>query len=196
MKKLTNTIKQMLNGLASADAGEYLTSRQKDGVLGALPNWIDNSRSGIALNETANTSKRRRVALYLGSELPQEVMSYLLETCVSMQHNLIVLTFQTEKTARKLLKPYMQELTSAGINMRLVQLHGEPIPALKRFLKGHAEVAFLACKDNGYLGRKYFQDNEGKNNLPVPVVVIETGKQAVEADTDAAVQNDDKTHVA
>lgn len=195
MNKLTNALKQMLNALAFADAGENLSLKQKDSVLGQIPGWIENARSGVSLN--GNTaSKRRRVALFLGSDLPNEVMSYLVETCVNMQHNLIVLTFQTEKTARKLLKPYTQELTSAGVNMRLVHLNGEPMPTLTKFLKGHPEIAFLACKDTGYLGSKHFQDKQGKNNLPIPVVVIETGKQAATQDSDTGSAEKDNINVA
>lgn len=174
MKKLTETMKQMLDALAFAHAGEYLTRREKARVL--------NQKSG-ALNiappapEPVNAPARsnaRRVALYLGSELPSEVMEYVIQTCARLQHELTVLTFQTENTGRALLEPYREALEATGVDMQLVTLGGDPVASLRRYLRGHPEVAFLACKDTGYLGHSYLNCSKGKNFLPVPVVILTT----------------------
>ena len=58
-------------------------------------------------------------------------------------------------------------------------LTGDPLTGLRRYLRSHPEVAFLACKDAGYLGRSYLygSQNQKKNYLPVPVVVITTAAE-------------------
>ena len=64
--------------------------------------------------------------------------------------------------------------------MQLESLTGEPVAGLARYLRSHPEVAFLACKDAGYLGRSYVYGSQSqkKNSLPVPVVVITTAAES------------------
>jgi len=76
-----------------------------------------------------------------------------------------------------LLDPHRQALDAAGVEMELVTLGGEPVSGLRRYLRSHTEIAFLACKDTGYLGRSYLNSVKGKNSLPVPVVVVTTATE-------------------
>jgi hypothetical protein len=195
MKKLTETMKQMLDALAFADAGEYLSRREKARVLGQNKNpaAIAPATPEPATLRARNTA--RRVALYLGSELPSEVMEYVIQTCSRLQHELTVLTFESENTGRALLEPHKQALAAAGVEMEIVTLSGDPMSGLRRYLRGHPEVAFLACKEAGYLGRSYLNGAQGKNALPVPVVVVTTtaegtgsqGQPAVDSGANRAV---------
>jgi hypothetical protein len=180
MKKLTEALKQMLDGLAYAHAGEYLTPREKELVLsqGSVAERQVQKASAPESERADARSKARRVALYMGSELPAEVMDYVIETCVRLHHELTVLTFESESTAYAVLAPHQEDLKKAGINMKLVKLSGQTIPGLSRYLRGHPEVAFLACKDSGYLGRSYLTGTQRKNAIPVPVVVVTTGVEA------------------
>lgn len=177
MKILTETLKQMLEALAFAHAGEYLTQREKGRVLDQKAGTIDEVQiiSEPVPVETGTRSKARRVALYLGNELPDEVMDYLIQTCSRLRHELTVITFESPSTARALLDAHQQVLDAANVNMKLVTLSGEPIAGLRRYLRSHSEIAFLACKDSGYLGRSYLNGTQPKNALPVPVVVVATG---------------------
>lgn len=172
MKKLTEAMKQMLDALAFAHAGEYLSGREKSRILRQSSGKIE---TAPATPEPARvSSSARRVALYMGSDLAPEVMEYVIETCSRLRHELTVLTFQSESMGRALLEPHKQALEAAGVDMEMVSLSGEPIPGLRRYLRGHPEVAFLACKDAGYLGRSYLNGTQSKNTLPVPVVVVTT----------------------
>jgi hypothetical protein len=187
MKKLTETMKQMLDALAYAHAGEHLSAREKDNILAPksqakvtepvvaepVAGCAEPARVGAASNA-------RRIALYLGSELSPEVMEYVIETCSRMRHELTVLTFQSGSSARALLDPYREALEAASVDMQVESLTGEPLAGLRRYLRSHPEVAFLACKDTGYLGRSYLygSQNQKKNYLPVPVVVITTATES------------------
>jgi hypothetical protein len=107
-------------------------------------------------------------------------MDYVIETCSRMRHELTVLTFQSGNSARALLDPYRDALVTAGVDMQVESLTGEPLTGLRRYLRSHPEVAFLACKDAGYLGRSYLYGSQShkKNYLPVPVVVITTAAES------------------
>ena len=110
MKKLTEALKQMLDALAYAHAGEYLTHREKTRVLSQKPGTPE-IIAQVPEPKKANTSSHaRRVALYLGSELPPEVMDYVIQTCARLRHKLTVLTFESESTGRALLQPHQEAL--------------------------------------------------------------------------------------
>jgi hypothetical protein len=176
MKALTKAVKQMLDALAHEHAGEHLSMKDKSLVLGEELDAI-NSSTGSKVFEPAkvrSSSNVRRVALYLGSELPSEVMDYVIETCSRLGHELTVLTFQSEISGRTLLRPHQQALDTAGVKMELVTLSGDPVSGLARYLRSHPEIAFLACKDSGYLGRSYLKGTQRTDALPVPVVVVTT----------------------
>lgn len=184
MIKLTEEIKRMLNALACADAGEYLTLRQKTDYL--------NQKAGTGKAIQANTpvpaqstSERQQVALYMGSALPADMMHYVVQTCGRLKHGLTVLTFQSDSTARALLGPYADELAAAGISMKIVPLTGDPVSGLARYLRRHPEVAFLACKETGYLGRGFLNGSQRQDILPVPVVLVATHEESAQSGTHA-----------
>ena len=196
MKPLTDALKKMLNGLASADAGEYLTPRQKAAFFEDTDVKVVNATdSAPVLSEAAVTaSARRHIAMYMGSELPASMMDYVIETCSSLEHDLTVLTFESNSISNALLQPYTDALANKGIEMQIVKLSGEPIRGLARYLRSHSEIAFMACKDSGYLGRNYMNSTQAKNALPVPVVVVVTQPGATVAQPEA--QQESKTGAA
>ena len=187
MKKLTETMKQMLDALAYAHAGELLSAREKARILAPKSDAVKTEpvvaepvTSCAVPARVGAASNARRIALYLGSELSPEVMDYVVDTCSRMRHELTVLTFQSENSGRALLDPYREALEAAGVDMQVESLTGEPLAGLRRYLRSHPEVAFLACKDAGYLGRSYLYGSQSqkKNYLPVPVVVITTAAKS------------------
>jgi len=179
MSTLTETVKRILNALAYADAGEYLTPLQKAGLIhqGAA---LDVTQPVAVRGEEQPVSTRQQVALYMGSELPAEIMDYVVQTCTRLKHGLTVLTFQPEDSSRAALSPYMESLKAAGISLQLIVLTGEPIAGLARYLRRHPEVAFLACNETGYLGRSFLNGTQRKSALPVPVVLVESQASAMQ----------------
>jgi len=187
----------MLDALALADAGEYLSGREKSRILSQRSGTIETAPATPEPARVRASSSARRVALYLGSELPPEVIDYVIETCSRLRHELTVLTFQSENTGRALLEPHKKVLEAAGVDMEMVRLSGESVSGLRRYLRGHPEVAFLACKDAGYLGRSYLNGTQNKNDLPVPVVVVTTtAKGSGTQGQPAATDNSQGAHVA
>jgi len=196
MKKLTEAMKQMLDALAFAHAGNNLSLKQKSEVLAKSSYTIDKVPSSLEARKPRSRSTARRVALYLGSELPVEVMDYVISTCASLKHELTVLTFQSESAGMQLLEPHMEALAEAGVKMELVPLTGDPLAGLARYLRGHSEIAFLTCKDSGYLGRSYLKGMQRKD-LPVPVVVVTTSEEGRGTlEKSASTQDDNQAVVA
>jgi hypothetical protein len=175
MMKLPANIQRILDALAYAHAGDYLSRTQKDAELGSRPR-VASADDFVA--PTA-TPERTRVALYLGSELPEEVMQYVLRTCARMQYGLTVLALQGQKEAEGLLDGHRDALAEAGISPRLVPLAGEPTRALTQALRRRPEIAFLVCNEAGYLGRALL--NGTHHGLPVPVVLVSRNDAVAEA---------------
>lgn len=164
--KLTQEIKRMLSALAYANAGENLTRRQMNEVLSGRKTPV--VKPEVVVPQAA----RSQVALYLGAELPAEVMQYVMQTCARLKHGLTVLTFQSETEAEALLAAYRKDLADAGIALRVDVLAGEAPAALARALKRRPEVAFLVCNESGFFGHGLVSGAQSKSGMPVPVVLV------------------------
>lgn len=130
------------------------------------------------IKQENKNSKRRYIAMYLGSDLPESMMTYLIDSCHQVGHDLIVLSFEQNSTTDKTLAPYMQELEKNDIRIKKVKLSGEPIQELTKYLKTHRNIEYLACKDSGFLGRSYLSGNIAKLSLPIPLVVVTTNVES------------------
>lgn len=173
--KLTQDIKRMLNALAYANAGDYLTPSQKSRALsGTRP-------AKAAPTVQTNTGARPQVGLYLGSEFTTEAMHYVVQTCARLRYGLTVLTFLSEAEAQALLTPLRPLLDAAGIELRLAVVSGEPPAALASALRRRPEVAFLVCNEAGYLGHGLISGSQRQGGMPVPVVLIAAQAPIAEA---------------
>jgi hypothetical protein len=166
--KLTAEIKRMLDALAYANAGDYLSPLQKDEVL----EHSTVARATPAPASAAPAGAKPQVGLYLGSEVSDDAMQYVAHTCARLRHDLTVLTFESESDARALLAPYEPLLEQAGAEMRVVVMTGDPPAALAQALRRRPEVAFLVCNEAGYLGHSLMAGTARKDAIPVPVVLV------------------------
>lgn len=177
MKNLTHEIKRMLNALAYANAGENLNLRQKTRVLSGSTAPVAAAAQASVPTPSAH---RPQVGLYLGSELPGDVMQYVMQTCTRLKHGLTVLTFQSESEAQALLAPFQAALDAAGIRPQVSVLAGEPPASLIHALRKRPEVAFLICNESGYLGRGLLKGTVRQDAIPVPVVMVASGDAATQ----------------
>lgn len=178
--KLTTEIKRMLNALAYANAGELLTSRQKHRVLagGSAPTPVSEPIPSLKVGP--------QIGLYLGSEVSDDLMQYVIQTCTRLKHGLTVLTFQGESDARALLRPTQSEMEAAHIDVQLSVLNGEPPAALVQALRKRPEIAFLICNESGYLGRSLLKGIVRQEAFPVPVVMVAANEVALSKATESA----------
>lgn len=165
MTKLTTEIKRMLNALTSADAGKYLASSQKVRYL----NQGAGAAAPAAAKQVRPASPCQQVAPYMGSELPADVMNYVVQNSARLKHGLTALTFQSESA---LLSLHADALADGGIDLQKEALSGDPVPELARYLRRHSEVAFLVRNETGYPGRGLLNGSQRRGVLPVPVVLV------------------------
>lgn len=164
--KLSQDMKRMLDALAYANAGDYLSLSQKSRVLAGA------KTSPTAADPQTSHGTRPQVGLYLGSELSADAMQYVAQTCARLRYGLTVLTFLSEGEVQELLTPLRPMLDAAGIELRLVVLSGEPPAALVSALRRRPEVAFLVCNEAGYLAHGMLSGNRRNSGMPVPVVMV------------------------
>ena len=75
IKSMSGTLKQMLDALAYADASEHLSGLEKSRILAEGPAaTVQQQKVSTEPEKSEDSNNGRRVALYLGSELPKEVM--------------------------------------------------------------------------------------------------------------------------
>ena len=175
--KLTQDIQRMLNALAYANAGENLSRRQKDRAL------TGSAAPAAQPAPSTPTATRPQIGLYLGSELPADVMQYVIQTCGRLRHDLRVLTFRSANEADALLAPHRETLAAAGIHTELSLLVGEPPAALVHALRKRPDVAFLICNESGYLGRSLLTGSIRRDAIPVPVVLVAPADAAARTGT-------------
>jgi hypothetical protein len=162
MKKLTEQIKQALGALASADAGEMLSRREKNQRLAGAAEHV---------SEPADPGTRSMVVLALGELLPPAVMRYALSVCQRLDADLCVLTDNLDR-AWRLLDPHRIDWQTAGIacTTETTGAH-RGIPA---FFDAHPQTLFAIAGGygdalSGHVGnrRKLL-----RKRLPVPVVMV------------------------
>jgi hypothetical protein len=185
--KLTQELKRMLNALAFADASENLSMRQKANLL------VGTSVAAKKPEVKQAVTAKPQVALYMGSELPADVIQYVTQTCSRLKHGLTVLTLQAESDARALLAPYQALFDENSIELNIIALTGEPVSSLVRALKRRPEVAFMVCNESGYLGNSLLKGRVGKDAIPVPVVMVTTEGSATQ---DIDTKNSETVRVA
>ncbi|MGQ9862373.1 MAG: hypothetical protein ACUVSD_10250 [Thiobacillaceae bacterium] len=173
--KLTYEIKRMLEALAFANLGENLNRRQKSRAIAGSA-----APAAVAPQEAVTAAHLPQVGLYLGSELPADVMQYVVQTCFRLKHGLTVLTFQSELEAQTLLAPFQSTLDAAGIQPHVTVLTGEPPASLIHALRKRSDIAFLICNESGYLGRGLLKGTVRQDAIPVPVVMVASSEAATQ----------------
>lgn len=165
--KLSAPLKRMLDALACAHAGEFMNDREKFRLLTNAP-----STPVVYPQVKTAVAARPQVGLYLGNDLPKEIMQYAMQTCERLGHGLTVFTFQSDTETEELLAPYRSALDAVGIDLRLVSLTGEPLAPLSHALRRRPEIAFLVCNESGYLGNGLLNGRVSRDSLPIPVVLV------------------------
>ena len=190
MKFLNEALESMKKGFAHSHSGDYLTGTEKVRAIMDIDTKQHTARNVVVQNKQKTVKQNRNrqsIAMFLGNELSKPLMNYMIETCQSLNNDLQILSFESNSTTEALVSPYQKELEEKNINFQKVKLSGNPMDALHQYLKSHPEVAFLACKEDGFLGRIYLSGNSAKFKLPIPIVVITTDKSA----SNSTEQNED-----
>jgi len=160
MKKLTDQIKQALNGLAYADIGERIGRREKYAAL--IPDDAPPDRI------SAPTASRKWIALGVGDSLPPHVMSYVIGACRRMQADLLLLSTDAMRV-RTLLADYLPDLHNIGCQTE--ELASASAASVVQVLDRHRGVLFAVSGADNDPVHPLLRARRGPRS-PVPVVLV------------------------
>ncbi len=164
MKRLLKDISAALQGLAYADAGEFMTQRQK-------LQFLNIDADGHAPLTTA--AKRKRVLLAVAEQLRDDALRYALSICQRMEAGLDVLACSAAAT--RAVQAHLSVLETAGVDYRLLERQGPIKQEVATYLNEQAQVLFVVAGSSDVLktelARKHDQTPvPGWGNFPLIVV--------------------------
>jgi len=161
MKKLTDQIKQALDGLAYADIGERIGHREQYAAL--FPDDVSPDR----INAPA-TPAGKWIALGVGDTLPPHVMAYVIGACRRMQADLLLLSTNATQV-RTLLADYLPDLH--GIGCQTEELASASAASVVQALDRHRGVLFAVSGADNDPVHPLLRARRGRRS-PVPVVLV------------------------
>lgn len=172
MRRLSPTLKKMLEGLAYADLAEMLPPSAKNRSLGTGLEGA--SGPAVPVSETAEGPSGvlpgpRRIGLFLGPYATNALIEYAFDSCARLEAELVVFTFMDENRARRLLETFHAQTTESAPVLHIEHLDGKPERALHSLEKRGLRLEFLVCDERGYLGHQIVG---GDLSLDVPVVMV------------------------
>jgi len=176
MRRLSPTLKKMLEGLAYADLGEMLPQSAKDELLTGRTS-AERTAAPVPAPKAASATppSPKRVGLFLGPYATPAVVEYALESCARMHAELVVFTFMDDKRAHHLLEDRLPAAFGPAPATRVQHLSGDPEKALASLQGRGVRLEFLVCDEQGYLGHRILA---GDTALDVPVVMVAPSRES------------------
>lgn len=184
MKKLSDDLKRMLNGLAYQDVGEYLPRRDMMKALGMTSeNKVSHSPtpSTITLKTTAHS-----VALITDGRGAGAPLAYAIDACSRQGANLDLLTHGAFDSAS--LRAMENQIRAAGLGCHRIHLGMKPVDEIINYICNHPSVMFLVAMPDDVAAKEiveYVIPKRG-GRIPTPLVLIEDRPSASQAEQPAA----------
>lgn len=170
MKKLTDDIKRVLAALGNQHAGEFLTPREKAGIVGYARSP---AKQTVEKLPRAISSATRRVAFLTDGRGEGAPLDYVIELCDRQQASVDLLVHGVVDTKRvELLK---KRLGRAGIAHRSSSLGIDTVTGLDDYISQHQSLIFLVAMPDDLLARRLTEEliPSRELHLRVPLVMIE-----------------------
>ena len=178
MKSLTQELKRALAALASAEAGEMLSRRDKMSWLESSGPRSDAARSDDApgaVTRAASIRPNRQVALELGERLSAAAVDYALGLCRRMEAGLALLTGDTNDRARSVVAPHVRRLEGSGVAWSVVSLAGTGRGDLESYIHDNPQVLLMVSSSTDDMLQRLVgpgQRRRRTRGLQVPLVVL------------------------
>ncbi|PLY13411.1 MAG: hypothetical protein C0631_14065 [Sedimenticola sp.] len=170
MKKLSNSLKKMLSGLAYQDAGEYLSINEKMRVLGYGSQNV--KKTSNAPRHPGNPISKRIALISDGRGLGAP-LSYAIEAA-QRQNACIDLLIHGISDAAKI-TPLEIRIQQAGLQCLRIQLGDSAAEAITDYICNHPSLMFLVAMPDDTAAKVLIEDiipTRG-SRIPVPLVLIE-----------------------
>jgi hypothetical protein len=179
MRRLSPTLKTLLEGLAYADLAEMLPPSAKNRSLGPDHGTADSSSASVnevPAMDSGVLPSPRRVGLFLGPYATNALIDYAFDSCVRLDAELVVFTFMDGTRARRLLEESRSWPPERPPVLHIEHLTGKPEQALRSLQGRGSRLEFLVCDERGYLGHQIV----GREiSLDVPVVMVAPPQERV-----------------
>ncbi|MDX1345274.1 MAG: hypothetical protein R3179_05175 [Sedimenticolaceae bacterium] len=179
MKRLTRDIKRVLTALGHQHAGDYLTQKQKAGIVGYAES---DSMAAQPVSRVIPVPAPRRIALLTDGKGKGAPLDYVIETCSRQDAAAVDLLVHGVVDTGKL-AGLEQHLAKAGVRYRTTMLDVDAVAGIADYLRKTPSLIFLVAMPHDPLARRLAEELVPARaiRIPVPLVMIEEkcGKQPV-----------------
>ncbi|MES9858058.1 MAG: hypothetical protein ABW166_15875 [Sedimenticola sp.] len=171
MTKLSDSLKQMLSGLAYQDAGDYLSMSDKMEVLG----YGAKSRLKPSLphQSVAENVVTRRIALITDGRGVGAPLDYAIEACLQQGGKIDLLIHGAVDTSNII--TLESRIREAGLECQRIRLSVEVIEDILAYTCNHSSLIFLVAIPDDSVAKRLIDEitPKRKGRLSVPLVLIE-----------------------
>ncbi|MBW9261492.1 MAG: hypothetical protein K1566_03565 [Candidatus Thiodiazotropha sp. (ex. Lucinisca nassula)] len=171
MKKLSDDLKRMLNGLAHQDAGEFLSMRDKLNVLGMGSET--RAKSSPPPHKMAKKPTTQRIAFISDGRGLGTPLSYAIDACSRQGANIDLLIHGTTDTAN--ISALENRIRAVGLDHHRIQLGMKPVDDVINYICNHPSLIFLVAMPDDETAKVLIEEVIPKRGgrIPVPLVLIE-----------------------
>ena len=175
MKRLTKIMKQILNGLAAQDAGEYLTMNQKLQVLGLPIDPVTNISSDGAKVVMSSKIPLFRVALLNDEQDPGAALQFAFDACKRQSAGLDIVQHGPETTSSTSMAT---EAKQFGLSCEFIQLGSGGVDSLAEYLNSRRGLVYLVTASDDQLALMLSEQSLPRKwgSINVPMVMVDRSK--------------------
>ncbi|MBT2968930.1 MAG: hypothetical protein KME56_00335 [Candidatus Thiodiazotropha sp. (ex Ctena orbiculata)] len=184
MKKLSDNLKRMLNGLAQQDAGEFLSMHDKMKVLGMEP-----ETSAKPSPPPRNMTKKpatHRIAFISDGRGVGAPLAYAIDACSRQGTKIDLLIHGT--TDLEKITALENQIRAAGLDHHRIQLGMNAVDDIFDYTRNHPSLIFLVAMPDDNAAKVLIEESIPKRGarIPVPLVLIEDRPSTRQAEQSAA----------
>ena len=170
MKKLTEDLKRMLDGLASQDAGDYLSMDEKLQRIGRHAGF--DIRHAEPSTVPQSTVVNRRIAVVINKGSADAAFNHALQACQRLDAKLDLLLLGP--VSRERLTQLEAAIRCAGVAFQAVYMNGPVAQGVADYTKRHISLIYLvAAEDDPDIAGMVEEVLPARRGyLPVPLVLI------------------------
>ncbi|MET0048087.1 MAG: hypothetical protein ABW066_09905 [Sedimenticola sp.] len=171
MKKLSDNLKRMLNGLAHQDAGEFLSMREKMKVLGMGPET--RTKPSPPSTNMAKKLATHRIAFISDGRGMGAPLAYAIDACSRQGAKIDLLTHGT--TDIENISALENQIRAAGLDHHHIQLGVNAIDDIFNYIRNHPSLIFLVAMPDDNAAKVIIEEviPQRGARVPVPLVLIE-----------------------
>lgn len=171
MRKLSNSLKRILTGLAYQDAGEFLSTRDKIDVLGDTDTQC--AKTWQKSTNRNGKSKTRRIALITDGRGIGAALDYAIDVSQRQGAQIDLLVHGAVDVER--ISTMEKQIHAADVICHRIQLYAQAIEDLFKYIAEHSCLMFVVASPDDTAARQLVEDviPNRRSRISVPLVLID-----------------------